>query len=252
MNTSMKKIRALMAASAVLFCAGQAQAASLTLDPTALVQTPYNALSDDLAAASWMNPSNSAEPHSAGIIPVGVQVAFEIAGLSIDSNAPQWALAGASGLPSILPVPRVRLSAGIPFGLDFGYMMSQIPSSNIKISGYEIRMAFGNFIPVPMLEANVRYHSSALTGVPNMEITNKGFAAMVGANLPFVKPYLELGTVKSTSTPSGALSALSTYEKTSSTMVIGAKAELAFFVINLEKSKVGDKDLTTIKLGFEF
>jgi hypothetical protein len=131
-------------------------------------------------------------------------------------------------------------------------MVSQIPSSNIKISGYEIRMAFGNFIPVPMLEANVRYHSSALTGVPDMEVKSKGFAAMVGANLPIVKPYIEFGTVTATSTPSGALSALATYEKTSSTMAIGAKVELAFFIINLEKSKVGDKDLTTVKLGFEF
>jgi len=75
---------------------------------------------------------------------------------------------------------------------------------------------------------------------------------MVGANLPIVKPYIEFGTVTATSTPSGALSALATYEKTSSTMAIGAKAELAFFIINLEKSKVGDKDLTTVKLGFEF
>ncbi len=242
----MKIIHALVAASAVLL-AGQAQAATISPSP---IQTQFNALSDDLAAGTWMNTSNSAESHSAGIIPVGVQIAVEVASVSIDKNAPHWA--NSTGITDTLPVPRIRISAGIPFGIDLGYMVSQLGDTNIEITGYEGRMAFGSFIPVPMLEANVRLHKSTMTGVPNMEISNSGFAAMVGANLPIVKPYLEIGTVTSTSTPSGVLAALATHETTNSTTTVGAKVELAFFVINLEKSSVGDKDLTTIKLGFEF
>lgn len=249
----MKTIRSLVVASSLLL-AGQAQAASLNIDPTGLAQTQFNALSDDLGAATWMTPSNSAESHSAGIIPVGVQVAVEVPLLSIDPNAPHWALAGATGLPSSLPVPRLRVSAGIPFGLDVGAMVSQIPKSNIKMTGFEGRMAFGNYIPVPMLEANIRYHQSSLTGVPNMEIKDSGFAAMIGANLPIFKPYFEIGTVTSTSTPSGVLAGagITEHQTKSTTKTIGAKIELAFFVINAEKAKVGNKDLTTVKLGFEF
>jgi len=247
----MKIVRPLIIASS-LFIAGQAQAAS-TIDPAALkgqLQTTYTAFTQDIAAAAWMNPSNSAEPHSAGIIPVGVQIAVEVAGLKIDPNDAQWSSIGYTD--STVPMPRLRLSAGIPFGLDVGYMYLNSNTLDINLKGYEARMAFGNYIPVPMLEANVRVHTSTLTA-GDVEVKNTGFAAMIGANLPIVKPYIEVGTVKSTSSATGALSGLFTQlDESNSTMALGAKVELAFFVINAEMAKVGDKSLTNIKLGFEF
>jgi len=248
----MNTIRAMIAASALLL-AGQVQAASFTLDPAALPgQATFDGLSKDLGAVIWMNPSNSAEPHSAGIIPVGVQAAIEVSSLAIDPNDAHWTLMGLD-LPSALPLPRLRLSAGIPFGLDLSYMVLSMPNSNVEMTGFEGRMAFGNFIPVPMLEANVRLYQSSLTGVTDLEVKSSGYAAMIGANLPVIKPYIEIGSVTTTSTPSGTLGLLvSEYSSTDSTMAIGAKAELAFFIVNIEKSKVGDKDLTSVKIGFEF
>ena len=242
----MKKIHTLLAASTLLF-ASQAHAASITGFSGA--QAAYTGYTQDLAAAAWMNPSNSAEPHSSGILPFGVQAAVEVAALKIDPNAPQWQAVGYT--QSTIPMPRVRLSAGIPFGLDVGYMSLSAKDLGVDLSGYEIRMAFGNYIPVPMLEANVRYHSSSLT-LTDLEVKNTGYAVMVGANLPIVKPYVEFGTVKSTSSATGALAAFQQLDETNSTLALGAKVELAFFIVNLEKSTVGSKDLTTLKLGFEF
>ncbi|MDQ6988983.1 MAG: hypothetical protein Q9M19_03800 [Mariprofundaceae bacterium] len=246
----MKKIQVLLAAS-VLFWSGHVYAASFNIDPAGLGQTQFNALADDLGAATWMNPSNSAEPHSAGLIPVGVQVALEVSSLSLDSNAAHWNLVGVNNV-DILPMPRLRLSAGIPFGLDLSYMVLSLPNSNFEMSGFEGRMAFGNYIPVPFLEANIRYHRSSLTGIPGMEVSNYGFAAMIGADTPIVKPYIEFGSVTSTTTPSGALSALASHETTQSTFTLGAKLQFALFILNAETSTVGDKDLTSLKLGFEF
>lgn len=242
----MKKIHTLLAASALLV-ASQANAASITGFTGA--QAAYTGYTQDLAAASWMNPSNSAEPHSSGILPFGIQAALELSTLKIDPNAAQWQAVGYTN--STIPMPRIRLSAGIPFGLDVGYMNLSSKNLGIDLTGYEFRMAFGNYIPVPMLEANVRYHTSKLT-LTDMEVKNTGYAVMVGANLPIVKPYIEFGTVKSTSTASGLLANLQQLNETNSTLALGAKVELAFFVINLEKSTVGNKDLTTVKLGFEF
>lgn len=251
----MNKIRTIIAATALLF-AGQAQAANFDINSALLNSSPqavFDGLSDDLAAITWMNPSNSAEPHSNGFFPFGVQAAVEVAGLKIDNNAAHWSALNLNDLPSTLPLPRLRLSAGIPFGLDASYMFLQMPNSNVKMSGYEGRMAFGGFIPLPFLEANVRVYQSKLTGVNELEVKNTGFAAMIGADLPFVKPYLELGQVKSTSTPSGNLATVfNEYNKTQTTMAIGAKVQLALFIINLEQASVGNQDLTTIKLGFEF
>ncbi len=255
----MKIVRPLMIVSS-LFISGQAYAGAITPQDLlgqaqAQAQASYEGLSDDLAAAAWMNPSNSAEPHSAGLIPVGVQIAVETALLTIDQNDPQWAAIGGVTTDTI-PLPRLRASVGIPFGLDVGAMYLSSSTLDIELTGVEARMAFGNYIPVPMLEANIRYHTSTLTIGSDMEIKNTGFAAMVGANLPFIKPYIEVGTVKSTSTPSGALVsgavALSEYETTNTTTALGAKIEFAFIVINAELAKVGDKKLTNVKLGFEF
>lgn len=247
----MKKIHVLLAALALLF-AGQAHAAALNIKPTIdLTQTSFNSLSTDLAAATWMTPSNSAESHSAGIIPVGIQAAVEVTSVSVNTSAADWDKVGVSN-PSTLTIPRLRLSVGIPFGLDLAYMMTQVPDSNIEMKGFEGRMAFGNYIPVPMLEANIRIHQSSLTGIPDMEIKNSGYGVMIGANLPMVKPYIELGSVTSTSTPSGTLSALTEYKITNNTKALGVKIELALLVINIETAKVGDNDLTSVKLGFEF
>jgi len=213
-------------------------------------QTSFDGLSSDLAAVTWMNPGNSAESHSAGLIPVGVQVALELTSLSIDSNDSHWN--AMSYNLDVVPVPRLRISAGIPFGLDVGYMYLSSADLDIDMTGLEVRMSFGNYIPVPMLEANVRYHTSTLTAGSDMEIKNTGFAAMIGGNFPIVKPYIEFGTVTSTSTPSGSLGVLASYEEKNTTMAIGVKAQLALFVLNVEQSKFGDKDLTTIKVGLEF
>lgn len=242
----MKKLHVLLAASAMLV-ASQAQAASIT--GFAGAQAAYTGYTQDLAAAAWMNPSNSAEPHSSGILPFGIQAAVEVASLKIDPNAAQWQAVNYT--QSTIPLPRVRLSAGIPFGLDVGYMTLSSKDLGIDLKGYEIRMAFGNYIPVPMLEANVRYYSSSLT-LTDLEVKSTGYAVMVGANLPIVKPYLEVGTTTATSSATGTLAAFQQLNETNSTLTLGAKVELAFFVINLEQSTVGNKDLTTVKLGFEF
>jgi len=242
----MKKIHTLLAASALLF-ASQVQAASIVGFTGA--QSAYTGYTQDLAAAAWMNPSNSAEPHSSGILPFGIQAAVEVTALKIDPNAAQWQAINYT--ESTIPMPRVRLSAGIPFGLDVGYMSLSAKDLGVDLKGYEIRMAFGNYIPVPMLEANVRYHSSSLT-LTDLEVKNTGYAVMVGANLPIVKPYIEFGTVTSTSSATGTLAVFQQLDETNSTMALGAKVELAFLVINLEQSTFGNKDLTTVKLGFEF
>jgi len=254
----MKLVRPLMIAS-TLFIAGHANAAT-AIDPAALLgqaqaqaQASFDGLAEDLAVAAWMNPSNSAEPHSAGIIPVGVQIAVETALVDIDPTASHWAQIGYT--ESIIPLPRLRASVGVPFGLDVGVMYLSAADLDLEMIGYEVRMAFGNYIPVPMLEANVRYHTSTLTA-GDMEIANSGFAAMIGANLPIIKPYIEVGTLTSTSTASGALVAgpvvLAGSEKTYTTTAIGAKLELAFFIINAERATIGDRTSTNVKLGFEF
>lgn len=248
----MKMIRTIFAASALLL-AGQAHSAAITpADVLTQGQSSFNGLADDLAAATWMNPSNSAEAHSAGIIPVGVQIAVELTTLTIDPNAPQWSAMSGGITDTALPFPRIRMSVGIPLGLDFSYMTLSSKDLAIDLTGYEGRMALGSYIPFPFVEANIRYHQSTLTAGSDMEIKNSGFAAMIGADFPVFKPYIEFGTVTSTSTPSGALSSLSTHETSNSTLTYGAKVQLMFFVLNFEQSTIGDKDLTTVKIGLEF
>jgi len=249
----MKKIHGVLLAGSMVLAGTQASAAAFTIQGLqAIGQTNFQNISDDLSAAVWMNPSNSAEPHSAGIIPIGFQVGVEATSLQVNSAA--WQTLG-NATQSSMVIPKLRISAGIPFGLDFSYMYTAIPQSSIKITGYEGRIAFGSMIPLPMVEFNVRAYQSKLTGVSELSVKDTGFAAMLGADLPIFKPYIEVGQVQSTSTPLGiaATAGLTEYKKTSTTMAVGAKVSI-FPFLNLtgEYATVGSKKLYTIKLAAEF
>ncbi|OIO60995.1 MAG: hypothetical protein COX57_06260 [Alphaproteobacteria bacterium CG_4_10_14_0_2_um_filter_63_37] len=265
----MKIVRtAALASMAGLAFSAPAHAGNFNINPQDLLaaaqataQANFEGLSDDLAAAIWMNPSNSAEPHSDGIIPVGFSVGAELSMLKVDNNASHWAAltAASPGLtvPAYVPAPKLRASAGIPFGIDAGIMIVQIPNSNVKVTGFEGRFSIGQFIPVPMLEANIRAYQSKLTGITDYTLTDQGVALMVGLDLPFVKPYAEVGQMKATSTPSGALTsglvALSEYSKTVTTTTIGVKiTAIPLLTLTGEVAKVGSKSLTTVKLAVEF
>jgi len=248
----MKKIHGVLLAGTMMLAGTQASAAGVSLQGLKNATTiQFQGISDDLGAAVWMNPSNSAEPHSAGIIPVGFQVGVEATSLQLNSSA--WTQTNTS--QSSMVIPKLRISAGIPFGLDFSYMYTAVPQSSIKITGYEGRIAFGSMIPLPMVEFNVRAYQSQLTGVNELSLKDTGFAAMLGADLPIFKPYIEMGQVQSTSTPQGlaATGGLKEYKKTSTTMAVGAKVSI-FPFLNLtgEYATVGSKKLYTIKLAAEF
>jgi len=251
----MKKIHSVLLAGTMILAGTQASAAAFSIQGLqGKGQATFQSISDDLGAAVWMNPSNSAEPHSAGIIPVGFQVGVEATSLQVDSAA--WSRLG-NGNQAAMVIPKLRISAGIPFGLDFSYMYTAVPQSNIKITGYEGRIAFGSYIPVPMIEFNVRAYQSQLTGVTELSVKDTGFAAMLGVDLPIFKPYIEVGQVQTTSTPQGVAAtgplALTEYSKTSSTMAIGAKVSI-FPFLNLtgEYATVGSKKLYTLKFAAEF
>jgi len=249
----MKKIYTTLLATSLLLASTQASAAAFNINNLAAnlgTQANFETLSNDLSAAIWMNPSNSAEPHSAGLIPVGFQVGVETTSLKLNSTI--WKSLG-SPSNNIL-IPKLRVSAGIPFGLDVSAMYTAIPSSNIKITGYEARLAFGEFIPLPMIEFNVRAYQSKLSGVAELSVKDTGFAAMLGADFPIIKPYIEIGQVRSTSTPSGAAAvAFQEYSKTTTTTAIGAKLSIfPFVVINGEYATVNKRALYTLKLAGEF
>lgn len=248
----MKKIHGALLATSMLLAGTQASAAAFTVQGlTAAGQVNFQSIADDLGAAIWMNPSNSAEPHSAGVIPVGFQVGVEATTLQVNSTA--WKKLQGNNAQSSMIIPKLRISAGIPLGIDVSYMYTALPQSNIKITGYEGRIAFGSYIPMPMLELNVRAYQSSLTGVNELDLKDSGYAAMIGLDLPVFKPYLEVGQVKMTATPKGAAALLSGYSKTSNTMAVGAK--ISFFpFLNLtgEYATVGSKKLYTLKLAAEF
>ncbi|MDX8382850.1 MAG: DUF6588 family protein [Ghiorsea sp.] len=259
----MKMIRTLFAVSALLV-SGQAHA--FTADPQSILnqaqsqaQGTFAAFASDLSTIAWMNPSNSAEPHSNGLIPVGGQAAIEASFLTIDPNDPHWSLFKVPSDLTSIPLPKFRLSVGVPFGIDAGVMYLSLPKDSgieLDLVGYELRKSLGGFVPLPFFEANIRGYMTNLSVGSELEVSSTGFAVMVGADLPFVKPYLEVGTVNSTTTPAGSLVSglvkLQEVSESYNTVTIGVKAQLALFIINLERSSIGDKELLSAKIGLEF
>ena len=231
-------------------------AQAVTVDPLLLLnqgQPLFDGLAKDLSAASWMPSQNSAEPHSDGIIPVGFQVGVEVGLLSIDKNAAHWQILNPSGDASTLPIPKLRASLGIPFGLDVGISYLDVPSANLSMIGYEGRMAVGKYIPVPLLDANIRVFKSSLKAGSEISVESQGFAVMAGLDFPLAKPYVEFGTMKSTVTPNGVLGLVFNEVTTNeSTYAMGVKVNLMLIAFNVEQAKIGSNDITTVKVAFEF
>ncbi|MDH5527613.1 MAG: hypothetical protein OEY97_09940 [Nitrospirota bacterium] len=90
--------------------------------------------------------------------------------------------------PSTLIVPRLQARKGLLFGIDVGASYIQVPSSNIKVYGAEVRKAIlrGNMLfPAISLTA----HGSQLQGVNDLDLKTYGVGVGVSKGFLMLTPY---------------------------------------------------------------
>lgn len=132
--------------SALFFSLGVSQAFALgTFDPTnlsALADSAVGSLVQTAAIGSSYKAMNSATP--LGML-IGLDVGLDVTAISLPSDF-QSALSTASGqsldsVPSLLPLPRLSVHKGLPFGFDLGFEGVSY-ESKLKAVGGEVQWAF--------------------------------------------------------------------------------------------------------------
>ena len=136
-----------------------------------------------------------------------------------------------------------------PFGIDVGAFISAIPSTNIKLSGYELRYAIvdgGTVIPA----VGIRYAATSLSGVDNYELSTRSLDLSVSKGFLMLTPYAGIGKVWTSSDIDSSV--LSSVDFSQNKLYAGVNLNLGLLNIAVEADKTGDYGSYSAKLGFRF
>lgn len=208
-----------------------------------LSQSEFKTISKDLTAALSYKAVAPAE--ALGI--TGFDLGVEVTGTSLESKD-IWNKAAGSDL-STLPLAKLHVHKGLPFGIDVGAVYAAVPGSNVQLMGGEIRYAIldGN-VALPALA--VRGAMTKLSGVDQLDFSSKSLEVSLSKGFLMFTPYAGLGRVWGTSTPhAGSL----TEEKVSASKVfVGANVNLGLLNLAGEFDKTGSNNSYSVKAGFRF
>lgn len=213
-----------------------------------LGQNAFEAMSKDLGAAFSYKAVAPAEP--LGI--TGFDIGIEFTGTKMENSA-AWASATSDNSAiSTLPLPRLHAHKGLPFNFDVGLSYVSIPSTEIKLTGYELRYAIlEGGITMPALA--LRLTKSTLSGVDQLDLDTTGYELTVSKGFAFVTPYAGIGRVKTESVPKGTAAVGLTKESfTDSKTYLGVNINFGFSNFAIETDKTGDSTSYTLKYGFRW
>ncbi|MDH4275112.1 MAG: hypothetical protein OEW08_08740 [Gammaproteobacteria bacterium] len=218
-------------------------------DLTKLNQTGFKGLSEDLSSALSYKALAPAEP--LGI--TGFDISAEVSFVQLANSGEFAKVLGVSSIPS-LPIPKVHLHKGLPFGLDVAAVyMPKV--KEISYWGGELRYAIlsGN---VAMPAIGLRGAYTQLTGVPVLDTTTKSVELGISKGFLMLTPYASLGMVWSTSTPKGiaATAPVSLKEESVSQMKtsVGLNINLGLMNFAGEWDKTGKSNSYSAKFGFRW
>ncbi len=163
-----------------------------------LTQQQFRLLSEDLGATLSFKPLIPAEP--LGITGFDVGVAVTATDLK---NAVLLSLASSGeSVDTLLPVASLRAHKGLPWGIDLGASYVQLPDSNVKLWGGELRWAVlegSTALPAIALRGSF----SATSGIDQLKMQTAGADISISKGILMFTPYAGVGQVWVKSTPQG-------------------------------------------------
>ncbi len=240
------KLRHLCAVS-LLAASSSAMAADLNLD-SMTVQAEFKELSENLSAAMSYKAVTPAEALSSGLLPFGFDVGLEVSSTTIDNDS-VFNDAFGNDAPSAIIIPKLHAHVGLPFGIDVGAFISAIPSTNIQLTGYELRYAIldgGTVTPA----VGIRLAGTSLTGVDNYEMSTRSLDLSISKGFLMLTPYAGIGRVWTSSDIDST--ALDSVDFSQSKLYAGININLGLLNIAVESDKTGGYSSYSAKLGFRF
>lgn len=224
--------------------AGSAFASNDINNLPALSQSQFHDLSADLAAVLSFKQLQSAEAE--GI--TGFDIGLDLSDTNV-AHAAAWNTATSGSGVNNIPMARVSLSKGLPFGFDIGGFYAGATNSNIKDYGAELRYAIvddGTFTPA----IGVRAAFSRLTGVDQLSFGTKSLALSISKSFGPLIPYAGIGRVWINSNPA-ASTGLQDESFTADESFVGLAFEFGVHLA-LELNRTAGNNTYSLKLGFGF
>lgn len=236
----------LAAAALAATLAAPLAARAADLDSLQLLnQAQFRLLSEDLGAALSYKPLIPAEP--LGI--TGFDLGLAVTGTDLKNKQLLRLASRGEDVPTLLPLPTLRLHKGLPLNIDIGAQYAAVPGSNIKLWGGELRWAViegGTLMPA----VSVRGAFTQLQGVDQLKIQTKSADISISKGFAMFTPYAGVGQVWITSTPQG-VPTLREEDFTATKGYVGLNINLG---VNLaiEADSTGGVVTYGAKLGFRF
>ncbi len=233
--------------AAALLAAAAAPALAADIDSIQLLsQNEFRLLSEDLGAALSFKPLIPSE--ALGI--TGFDLGAAVTGTKLKNVAILEKASSGGDVPSVLPVPTLRLHKGLPLNLDVGVAFSQVPGTNIRYTGGELRWAI---LPGSTLTPAVAIRGTLtrLTGVDQLDFDTKSLDISISKGFANVTPYGGIGQVRIKSTPKG-VPGLRGEDFTQTKVFGGVNVNLGLANLAFEADSTGGTTTVGAKLGFRF
>ncbi|MCX8113752.1 MAG: hypothetical protein N3D71_01590 [Burkholderiaceae bacterium] len=233
--------------AAALLAAAAAPALAADIDSIQLLsQNEFRLLSEDLGAALSFKPLIPSE--ALGI--TGFDLGAAVTGTKLKNTAVFDKATSGGDIPSVLPVPTLRLHKGLPLNLDIGVAFSQVPGTNIRYTGGELRWAI---LPGSTLTPAVAIRGTLtrLTGVDQLDFETKSFDISISKGFANVTPYGGIGQVWVKSTPRG-VPGLRGEDFTQTKVFGGVNVNFGLANLAFEADSTGGTATFGAKLGLRF
>lgn len=245
-------MRKLMAAVLMMSAAGPVLAKNVDIQSTcnaspsalAACQAGLEAMAPDLVATIDYKGLGPAE--ATGTVSLGVGLVMDY--VPIDDSA-AWKQVTGSDF-SGLGLAGIQVSKGLPFDIDLGAFYTQVPSTDIKVYGGEVRYAFlpGSTV-MPALAARVSY--STVTGVESFKADSTSVDVSLSKGFAMITPYIGVGYVNGAIDPDAATN-LEKVDVKKGKGYVGLRLSLGLFEVTPEVGKVGDVMTYALRAGFSF
>lgn len=217
--------------------------AKITFDFTGMAQDEFKKLSTDLGLAVSYLPLAPAEPLGGKVLP-GFDIGIEATVIKIDKNASYWqnAVTDPGDLPSNLIFPKFHAQVGLPVvPIDLGFVYANVPGSDIKYVGGEIKWAILRGSTVSPAIA-IRGAYTKVSGVDVLDLDTKSLDVSISKGFAIFTPYAGIGEVWITSKPTQSAIGLAKEDLTETKGFVGLK--LSMGLINI----VGEADFAAVNM----
>jgi len=247
----MKKI--ILAILLVFVMAVPAMAAT-TINIDRLGQAAFKSFSEDFGMAFSYQAVSPAAPLGDKL--PGFDAGVEVSYVKLDKSASYYQLMETVGdLPNALVLPRIHVQIGLPIiPIDLGVSYVSIPSSDMKLTGYEIKYAvLEGGLAMPAVAIRGAY--TKLSGVDVLDLSTKSLDISISKGILIFTPYAGVGQVWITSEPhakSGIGTLLKKEDITKTKAFVGTKMKIFPFVNLVVEGAFSNINVYTARLNINF